>query len=75
MKCKHFASEELSQRFINKFKEHGIDASRLTLLPMTPTIAQHMALYSQIDIAVDSFPYAGTTTTGTAPRVHYPFVL
>lgn len=74
MKCKHFASDELSQRFINKFKQHGIDVSRLTLLPMTPTIAQHMALYSQIDIAVDSFPYAGTTTTAESLYMGVPVV-
>jgi len=74
MKCKHFATPQVTERFVNKFRTHGVDPSRLTLLPMTPTIAQSMGLYSQIDLAVDSFPYAGTTTTAESLFMGVPVV-
>jgi len=74
MKCKHFASDELRARYLKIFAEEGIDQSRVQLLAMTPSIAEHMALYSKIDIAIDTFPYAGTTTTAEALYMGVPVV-
>src|SRR5205814_1795447 len=44
------------------FAERGIDASRLELRGETRSKAEHMGTYAQIDIALDPFPYHGTTT-------------
>lgn len=74
MKCKHFASNEIKQRFIRKFERLGVSLDRVTLMSQTPTIAEHMALYSKIDLALDSFPYAGTTTTTEALYMGVPVV-
>jgi predicted O-linked N-acetylglucosamine transferase (SPINDLY family) len=74
MKCKHFATEEIAQRFRDKFKRNGIDESRLTMMAMVPSIAEHMQLYSEIDLAIDTFPYAGTTTTAEALYMGVPVV-
>lgn len=45
------------------FAAAGIDASRIELRPMTLLAKDHLTHYADIDIALDSFPYAGTTTT------------
>ena len=45
------------------FVEAGIDASRVTIRGRSPTNEMHLQLYQQIDIALDPFPYNGTTTT------------
>jgi predicted O-linked N-acetylglucosamine transferase (SPINDLY family) len=41
---------------------YGIDAGRVIGLPRLPR-RQYLELYAQVDIALDTFPYAGMTTT------------
>ena len=41
----------------------GIGAERVELLGHTRTRQEHLALYARVDIALDTFPYNGTTTT------------
>ncbi|HTV47184.1 MAG TPA: tetratricopeptide repeat protein [Phycisphaerae bacterium] len=48
---------------MQKFTEAGIDAERVTLLGLAPTRAEHLKQFNLIDIAMDSYPYNGTTTT------------
>jgi len=45
------------------FAAHGIAAERLALSAFIPDVAGHLAAYGDIDIALDPFPYNGTTTT------------
>lgn len=58
------------------FVSHGLaDAQlRVVLLPMTATVEQHLAAYGQIDIALDTFPYSGTTTTCEALYMGRPVI-
>lgn len=42
---------------------HGIAPERLVLLGTTATTAEHLACYHQVDVALDTVPYNGTTTT------------
>jgi len=41
----------------------GIGAERVRLLPRVASTAGHLAVYHQVDIGLDPFPYNGTTTT------------
>lgn len=41
----------------------GIDPSRLELRPSDESAESHLSVYGRIDIALDTFPYNGTTTT------------
>lgn len=46
-----------------RFAEHGVGPDRLTLMGRVDPERAHLALYDQMDLALDTFPYAGTTTT------------
>lgn len=57
-----------------RFAALGVDPARLTLLGRTPTVADHLALYGDMDVALDPFPYNGTTTTMQALRMGVPVI-
>ncbi len=56
------------------FAAAGIDPERVRLLGRTSGIAAHLACYAQIDVALDTFPYHGTTTTCEAFWMGVPVV-
>ncbi len=62
------------QRIAAMFERHGIGPDRLELLGHTPTPQEHLALYGRVDIALDTFPYNGTTTTCEALWMGVPVV-
>ena len=62
--------ERVMQAFINQ----GIDPSRIELLERTRGRADHLCTYGRVDVALDSFPYNGTTTTCEALWMGVPVV-
>jgi len=52
----------------------GIDVSRVDLAPYTATVPEHLATYHRVDIALDTFPYHGTTTTCEALWMGVPVI-
>ncbi|ATC64237.1 hypothetical protein CMV30_09865 [Nibricoccus aquaticus] len=52
----------------------AIDPARIELLPPTAGTAEHLALYARLDVALDPFPYAGTTTTCEALWMGVPVI-
>ena len=44
----------------------GLAPERLELRGHSPTLEEHLAAYNDIDIALDTFPYTGCTTTADA---------
>jgi len=61
-------------RYRDLFASHGIAAGRLDLVGYMPERGGHLALYNGIDIALDTFPYNGTTTTCEALWMGVPVV-
>lgn len=64
----------LRARVLAQFEVMGVPVDRLILLHRTPDIESHLALYHQIDIALDTFPYNGTTTTCEALWMGVPVI-
>jgi protein O-GlcNAc transferase len=67
--------EETTKNYIREhFAKSGISADRLDLRGREPEFIRHLELYHQVDIALDTFPYHGTTTTCEAIRMGCPVV-
>jgi predicted O-linked N-acetylglucosamine transferase (SPINDLY family) len=57
-----------------KFSDAGIPSERLRLHGRNDRITEHLAMYHQVDIALDTYPYHGTTTTLEALTMGVPVV-
>jgi predicted O-linked N-acetylglucosamine transferase (SPINDLY family) len=61
-------------RIVTQFSEYGIGAERLSLHGHTNSLGSHLEYYQSVDIALDTFPYNGTTTTCEALWMGVPVV-
>jgi len=61
-------------RIEQRFLEHGLSLDRLRLLGRTESLQAHLDLYNDVDVALDTFPYNGTTTTCEALWMGVPVV-
>ena len=62
---------ECQNRVMTIMQEQGIDSSRLTFLPYAK-VGEYFQSYNDVDIALDSFPYTGATTTCDALTMGVP---
>lgn len=60
--------------YLEKFRQFGIEEKRINLIGHTPTRYEHLSLYAGVDIALDTFPYNGTTTTCEALWMGVPVI-
>lgn len=73
LKAPGFKSSELRQHVRRQFEARGVDNSRLKVSgPLS--LEAHMSAYNEVDIALDPFPYCGTTTTVDALSMGIPVV-
>ena len=63
IKGKPLVDASVRKRLLDAFAVEGIGQERLDLLKFEGSFASHLDTYSQVDIALDSYPYNGTTTT------------
>lgn len=63
LKAKQLDLPAFRQHLHSRFMDCGVAPERIQLLERTAGIEDHFSLYNQIDIALDPFPYSGTTTT------------
>jgi predicted O-linked N-acetylglucosamine transferase (SPINDLY family) len=74
LKCPALTDAGVQGRVRAAFEALGVAAERLELLGHTRGRAEHLALYGRVDIALDTFPYNGTTTTCEALWMGVPVV-
>jgi predicted O-linked N-acetylglucosamine transferase (SPINDLY family) len=61
-------------RILAQFAACGIGPERVTTAGHLPNNTEHLALYNEVDVALDTFPYHGTTTTCEALAMGVPVV-
>jgi protein O-GlcNAc transferase len=74
LKAKALAVTSVRQRVAGIFAQHDISAERLEMKAATATAAEHLQHYRQVAIALDPFPYHGTTTTCEALWMGVPVI-
>ncbi|UCG46551.1 MAG: tetratricopeptide repeat protein [Phycisphaerales bacterium] len=73
LKLKGGDALQLRDRYIRRFERWGVDPARVGLCGWKSP-DQHLQLYGQIDIALDTYPYNGTTTTCEALWMGVPVI-
>lgn len=62
IKTKEFLTPKLKQQFLDSFKDKSV-LDRVEILPYSDTYTEHLPDYNKMDVSLDTFPYAGTTTS------------
>jgi protein O-GlcNAc transferase len=73
VKTHALAEPTARQRVSRQFAAHGIDDARLMLEALVPR-ADYLKPFNRIDIALDTFPYTGITTSVETLWMGVPFV-
>ena len=74
MKSQRFIDPSRRALFHERFAANGIATERVELRTPQPDMMDHLNSYAEIDIALDPFPYNGTTTTCEALWMGVPMV-
>jgi predicted O-linked N-acetylglucosamine transferase (SPINDLY family) len=74
LKAQGLGSPAVAERLRSRLAACGLDPARVELLGRTPDLASHLGLYGRVDVALDTFPYHGTTTTCEALWMGVPVV-
>ena len=74
LKCNPFRDEDIRHNILRKFKRTGIAKDRIQLVGHSSSVKEHLEWYGNIDIALDPYPYSGTTTTCEALWMGVPVI-
>jgi protein O-GlcNAc transferase len=74
LKAVGLGSSAIQDRLRKTFHLAGIAPDRLDLRGSALHIAEHLSMYNDMDIALDTFPYNGTTTTCEALWMGVPVI-
>ncbi|MBI5590630.1 MAG: tetratricopeptide repeat protein [Deltaproteobacteria bacterium] len=67
------SDQSTKQDLLSLFVQNGIETDRIEILPYLP-FGEHLKQYLRVDIALDTFPYNGTTTTCEALWMGVPVI-
>ncbi|MCX6963312.1 MAG: glycosyltransferase [Verrucomicrobia bacterium] len=74
LKARTLTDDGVRKELKSYFTDRGIEEDQLDFFGHTKKIADHLNHYHSVDIALDSFPYHGTTTTCEAMWMGCPVV-
>ena len=74
LKNRSLNDEVVRERLLQRFEAAGLPAERIIFSGDKPDWADHMAVYREVDIGLDPFPYNGTTTTCEALWMGVPVI-
>lgn len=74
LKCAQLGDKEICGRVEKMFVDHGIARERLELAGYATRLEDHLGAYGKMSIALDPFPYNGTTTTCEALWMGVPVI-
>jgi predicted O-linked N-acetylglucosamine transferase (SPINDLY family) len=74
LKARGMRDERVQARLLGLLKQSGVHESRVCLKAHELSQQDHLASYRQIDLALDTFPYTGTTTTCEALWMGVPII-
>jgi len=72
---KHYDAPACRARILDHLVAGGVDPTRVEFLPGSlNSVSEHLALYDGVDVALDPFPFSGSTTTFEALFMGVPVV-
>ncbi|MBM4361662.1 MAG: tetratricopeptide repeat protein [Deltaproteobacteria bacterium] len=74
MKSKSLRDDSVAARLTAMLVEQGIDPTRVLLRSWETRPLAHLATYADVDVALDTYPYHGTTTTCEALSMGVPVI-
>ena len=74
LKHRGFGVPAVAAAYRERFERSGVAASRVDLIGFIDEPQDHLAAYGRVDVALDTFPYHGTTTTCEALWMGVPVV-
>jgi protein O-GlcNAc transferase len=74
LKARQLADPTAQAGMAEGFQQRGVEADRVSTFPWAGSQNEHLRLYNEIDIALDTFPYNGTTTTCEALWMGVPVI-
>jgi protein O-GlcNAc transferase len=63
---------DLKENILKKFKDRGVQINKIIFLETEKNTYEHLNLYNKIDLALDTFPYPGVTTSFEAALMGVP---
>lgn len=74
LKTQGLGDSMVQERIHHHFAEAGVNPARVEMYAFSPDPSEHLAWYQRADVALDTFPYNGVTTTCEALWMGLPVV-